>query len=278
MLSTLLYYFILCYGLGPFKFNYSNTVPRVHESNSVTFLNLIVGSIVCIVTALIQTSTLLTWIPDRPKFVSLVVATMEACSLIVQNFAIFFIQFANRKVLIRFINAGFDLTAELKILCPQEKIFSVRFRKYLRWKCVAKIVQITWLTTTTLLFVVSENHIADWMFGFACVLIYLYPTVITSLYYCGSVLLSFRFCEIINSKITQILTEHLKKDNNANTCLQLQLFCDVSDEFDYVANLYDRIASFVELISERFSVQILFIQLTSFLLTISTVKNIIITP
>lgn len=268
MLSALLYYIVLFYGLSPFRFD--NSVPRAYESNSFTLTNLIAGSFFCILTTLLQ-SSYFTWTPDRPKVVSLVVAAMEASSLVVQNFIIFSIQFANRKELIRLINEGFDITAELKRICPQESIFSVRFRKYLRSKCFTKSVQITWLTVTTMLYVVTENHILNWIYGFAAVLVYLFPTVISSLYYCGSVLCSVRFYEILNAKITT-LSAHLKTENQSNSCLQPELFCDVCDEIDYVAALYHRIASFVEHISERFTVQILTIQLTSFLATISAVK------
>lgn len=268
MNSLLLYYITQCYGFSPFK--YDKSTPRIFESNFFTFISLIAGSFFCFLTISIQSYTALTWLPERPKVVLLIISYLEGISIIIQNVIIFLIHFSNRKKLVKFINEGFDLTSELKKICPQELIFSTKFRKDLRSKLISKSLQILLLIVTPLSFSVRDNNILEWFYGLLAVTMYIFPMIISSIYYCGSVLISARFYEILNSKISSLIT-NMNTDYKSNPCLQLQLFCDVSDEIDYIAVLYTRIASFVELINKHLSAQIVIIKLSSFVLILSAV-------
>lgn len=268
MNSLLLYYITQCYGLSPFKYNKSTS--RIFESNAFTLFNLIAGCFFCFLTIAIQSYTILTWVPERPKVVLLIVSSLEGLFLIIQNVFIFLIHFCNRKKLVKFINEGFDLTSELKKFCPQESIFSTKFRTDLRSKFISKSVQIVLLVTSTFLFCVRDNNISEWIFGLLASIMYVFPMCISSIYYCGSVLISARFYEILNTKIASLISI-MNTDYKSRPYLQMQLFCDISDEIDYIAVLYNRIVSFVELINKHFSVQIVIIKLCSFVLIISAV-------
>lgn len=266
MNSLLLYYITQCYGFSPFKYNKS----RIFESNVFTLFNLIAGCFFCFLTIAIQSYTILTWVPERPKVVLLIISYLEGLFLIIQNVFIFVIHFYNRKTLVTFINEGFDLTSELKKFCPQESIFSTKFRTDLRSKLISKSVQIVLLVAATFFFCIRDNNFFEWIFGLLAITMYMYPMCISSIYYCGSVLISVRFYEILNTKIASIIWI-MNADYKSSPCLQMQLFCDISDEIDYIAVLYNRIASFVELINKHLSVQIVIIKLCSFVLIISAV-------
>lgn len=265
MISKILFYITQCYGLSPFKYNKSTS--RIFESNLLVLVNLIAGLSFCLFALWSQMYTILTWLPNRPKTVLLVVSYMEGFFVVIEHISIFFIQFSNRKTLLKFINEGFELTSELRKICPEEAIFSIQFRKYLRSKVMTKSFQIVLLCFTTLSFCVRENNILEWLGGLLGVTIYIYPMMISSIYYCGSVIISARFYEILNLTIVSLISSMESKQ-----CLQTQLLVsDIYDEIDYIAVLYNRIVSFVELINKLLSLQIVIIKLTSFILIISSV-------
>lgn len=269
MNSILLYYLAQCYGLCPFK--YDESTPRVFESNFSTFISLMAGLILCTITIFTQTYTLLTWLPDRPKIVLLIISHLEGFFLVIQNVVIFLIHFNNRKKLVKFINEGFDLTSELKKICPREVIFSTEFRKDLRSKIVAKSFQILLLILTTYSFCLRAIDSAfEWSFGTLSIWMYIYAIMISSIFYSGSVLISARFYGILNTKLIHVVT-NARENYKSTPCLKMQLFCETSDEIDLIAVLYNRIASFVEQINELFCVQIVVIQLSSFVLILSSV-------
>lgn len=267
MNSIILYYITQFYGLSPFKYN--KTARRIFESNSFTLISLIASLFFCLLTTLSQMFAILTWMPKRPKMVLLIVSYMEGFFVIVQNMLICCIQFRNRKMLVKFINEGFELTSQLTKICPQEAMFSMQFRKYLRSKVVTKTLQFMLLIFSTFTFVVRENNVGEWVGGFLGVIVYMYPMMISSIYYCGSVLISARFYEILNFRIVSLISNinYESKQRLHN----MQLVSDICDEIDSTAVLYNRIVSFVELINKLFSLQIVIIQLSSFILTISSV-------
>lgn len=269
MNSLLLYHLSQCFGLSPFK--YDKSTPRILESNRFSAINLIVGLFFCFLTISIQLYTVLTWLPERPKIVLLIVSYLEGIFLVIQNVLIFLIQFGNRKKLVTFINEGFDVTSQLKKVCPRESIFSIHVRKDLRSKIIWKSLQIVVLILTTLSFFIRNNTVKEWFLGFVFVAIYVCPMIISSIYYYGSVMISARFYEILNIKMLA-LTSNINKEYKLKPSPHLQPLCDISDEIDEIAVLYNRIASFVELINKHLSLQILIVQLYSFVLILSSVN------
>lgn len=272
MFSTIFYYITFYHGLSPFKFN--NTSPRrIVESKLFASIGVVAGLFFCTITVYTQGHAWLTWTPERPKLVMLLVSFLESFSLIVQNVSIFCIQLGNRKELIKFLNDGFDLTSDLKKISPQDVIFSTKFRKHLRSKVISKCFQVIWLSVNTLSFCVRENNIYHWLFGLATSSVYWYSMVISSLYYCGSILISARFYEILNSKIINLAASINEDEYKLKPSeIQMQYICDVSDEIDCIAVLYNRITLFVELINKYLSVQVVLIKICSFVLTLSSVK------
>lgn len=259
-----LYYITQCVGISPFK--YDSTSSRIYESTLFSFINLIVGCLVCFNTFIIQIVTALVWIPDRPKVVLLVVTYLEAIVECIQNTSLFCIQFRNRKKLVKLINEAFDLTSELKKICPQESLSSLSFRKRFRFKIICKSVQILLLIVTTFQSCLHGNNIEEWFFAAASFLMYFYPLFISTIYYYGSVLIAARFYEILNLKI-----ENRLADINKNNQSKMQLFCDISDDVDCISVVYNRITSFVDSINLYLSLQIVILKFSSFITMLATV-------
>lgn len=271
MFLMFIYYTTRCFGLSPFAYNKSATHPRTFESKCLTVISLIIGIVFCFVTVSMQVQTVLFWKPDRAKLVLLITASTESCLLVVQNVLIFTIQFRNRKKLVKFINEAFDITLELRKICPNEVILSPQFRKYLRSVIIAKCLQIILLVLANFSYVLDQMNIYEWIYGTVSFTTYLYSMSVSTLYYCGSVLISVRFHEILNAKLISLMT-NLSEDLKLKPSTQTQLFCEFSDTIDCIAVLYNRIVSFVELINEHLSVQIVMIKLCSFVFAISTVR------
>lgn len=264
------YYITQFCGLSPFK--YDQSISKTFESTPLAFVSLVIGCCFCLFSILAQSYVAFAWIPARPKTVLLTVSYLEGIIVCVRNITIFFIQFKNRKKLVQFINEGFELKLELRTLCPREYIFSLEFCKNLRVKIISKTFHMILSITTVLLFCLHDKQdISHWLTAIASILVYVYPLIITSIYYCGSVMISTRFYEILNSKISSLLT-YTHKNTNLNQCSRKQVFCDISDNIDYVSVLYNRITYFVESINNYLSLQVVIAQFASFVLAISSVN------
>lgn len=261
MLLKLLYYVTQFYGLSPFKFHQSSNNPTVLASKCFTFTNLISGSFLCIFTVVLQMYYILFWRPERAKLVLLVTMFVDCALAIGQNVLIFSIQFINRNELVKFINEAVNLKIELQKMCPNEVIVSPQFRRAIRSKMLWKCFQIAWLTVATLTYQIIDNNPFEWIFAAILIFIYLYPVMMTTPYYCGSVLIAVRYYEILNTKMVSVMDGESPKS-----------FRDVCDDIDSITLLYDRIAGFVELINRHLSLQILIMQISSFAVTIFSVK------
>lgn len=262
----LLYYVALCGGLSPFK--YDQSIPKTFESSVFASVNLIIGCFFSCCAVLSQLYISFTWIPDRPKTVLLIVSYVEGILLCTRNITIFFIQFSNRKKLVKFINEGFDLASELKTLCPRKCGSSVKLRRHLICKCFQIILSIIALLS----FLLHDcKKLSQWLCAVTSIFVYLYPFIITSFYYCGSVMISARFYEILNSKILSLLKNADKKSISIQ-CSREQVFCNISNDIDYVSVLYNRIANFVESINKYLSLQVVVTKLASFVMVLSNVN------
>lgn len=258
MIIRSLYYISKVYGLTPFLIN--KTKRRVEKSllSSIACLLICVtfnGVVVYVIVDIIVKN----WTHNRSKLVILIVHSMAMLVIAFKNLLMHLIYIYRRNDLIEILNEAFDIQFKVNKACPDIVFIS---REYLKKKTLTIIFKVIQIIGITLLFFYEIGSVPV-IHSVIFLYIITFPMIMTSFYFCGTVLASARFYEILKVKLENV--------NFHKVGFSVKF--SVSNEIDCVIVLHNRISNFVRRTNKFFGLQIMIFFVATFIFCVSVVSQ-----
>lgn len=235
MFLRYVYYISKAYGLTPFA--YDATSKRVKKSLTATAS----GLLICVLFNTAQLSVILyiivtDWNSEHSKFIDTLVKLMGFLALTFRNLSMQLIFLHRRNDLIKMLNQVYDFLCTLNDVCPDMKLLPKGYLKTKQTIIVFKVIQTLAIVLMSFFHIINRQAFVTILYlqMLTC------PMIITSFYFCGTILASARFFDSLNWKLKHLSANVLGINSKSN----------VGQEIECATVLYDRFTNLVRKINK----------------------------
>lgn len=264
-------------GQMPFKYDYQDKCAK--QSTRDTLISIIFGSVVCV---LVLSAVIFIYVQQRylysfdstPKFILLFVNYIELIFIFVRIFCVFYGQIQQRNLAMFLINEGFWLYNHLAEDLYPDGLFLDQKCSYIRSsKCVSIIVQTMVVLMGVTINTPDRIELGLWQVICLAIFSYVYMLAIldTTVFF-AKMLVALQFYRHLNRRVRKIVHKVDEMTQQDSRSMKMQMCCDLSDQIDRIAIMYELITKYVNNLNDWFTMQLVVCFVNAFLVILCEVR------
>lgn len=192
---------------------------------------------------------------QNPKETIIVVFLAQVTCSGIRVATIYIAQLFNHKHLANFINRSIKINDMFMKAKPKKHFIDLKLSKWCLSKLISMILQVVLILVPSVGFITIITSSENFLFLLLYFLIILYSHMVlilsTGIYFCGMTVIG-QFYRNLNSRILMLEKKFILSKSRSNSFyMDMQRFCNLSDELDKLACLYSDITNHAKLFNKN---------------------------